>query len=118
MKTSLLIYSIANTIGGILFFGVVAGICQQAKMEQRDYFDFGDSSNFILFAVPVFLLCLAVNTLWGVKAVIDIVRRRSYQTSVVFGFVLAVWTVLFLGFSLNPWAIFSLIPSLLPHHPT
>ena len=109
MKKSLLIYSIANAVGLFLFFGVVAGIENEAKMERRDYYDIGDSLNFEFHAVPVFLLCLLLNTLWGARSLVAIFRRRSYQDLVIFGLVVAAWTALFLGFDLNPWPIFSLI---------
>jgi hypothetical protein len=118
MKTSLRIYSIANAIGAILFFGVVAGICRRAKMEQRDYYDFGDSLTYILHAVPFFLLCLVFNALWGIRGLIDIFRRRRYQASVALGLVVAVWTALFLGCGLNRWPLFSLVSILLSHHGT
>lgn len=109
MKKSLLIYLTANAVGLFVFFGVVAGICHQAAMERRDYYDIGDSLNFMLFAVPGFLLCLLLNGLWAARALVDIFRRRSYQAAVIFALVVAIWTALFLSFGLNPWPIFSSI---------
>ncbi len=75
-KRALVIYAAANLLGLLIFVSSVLIIDRMAKMEQRDY-DFGDSLNFILTGVPAFLVCLVLNIVWGLLAVINSFRRRG-----------------------------------------
>jgi hypothetical protein len=86
-----IIYMAANLVGVFLYLMFVVNTGNFAKMEQRHYYDFGDSLNFILFAWPVLLLCLLINVLWGIKAMIDIFRRNAYHALVVGVVVAAIW---------------------------
>jgi len=95
-RTSTIIFSAANLIGLFLILLSVAGICHLARMEQRDYYDAGDSIGFLVIAAPVLLVCLLLNVAWGIKALVDIFRHRSYQALVALGTVLAVWLVSYL----------------------
>lgn len=90
-KPALVIYISANLIGFLLFLVSVSAICHTAKMEQRDYYDFGDSLNFILTGLPVFLLCLLFNIAWGLKALIDVFHHRNYQAAMASVVLVAVW---------------------------
>ena len=96
MKKIPLIYSVTNLIGLLFFFCFFVSAANFAKIEQRDYYDFGDSLNFILIGLPVLLVCFLVNTCWGIKALIDVFRRRDYRASVAFAVVAAAWAMLYL----------------------
>jgi hypothetical protein len=88
MKKSTIIFSTANLIGIVLYWLFVGSICQQARAEQRNYYDFGDSLTFILTALPAFLMCFLLNVAWGVMALVAVFRRRDYQSAVALGVVL------------------------------
>jgi hypothetical protein len=80
MKTSTLIFSVANLIGLLLCALFVGGMVHLAKMEQQDYYDASDSFTFIGTAGPVLLVCFTLNAIWGIKALVDffaakIIRR-------------------------------------------
>lgn len=92
MKKSIIISSAFNLIGLLLYIHFITRIVAFARMEQRDYYDFGDGLNYILTAVPVFLFCLLLNITWGVKALVAIFKRRDYSSAVACGMVVAVWT--------------------------
>jgi len=51
-------------------------------MEQRAYYDFGDSMTFILTAVPVFLICVLLDVIWTGMAFVAFISRRDYQPAV------------------------------------
>ncbi|HWB58854.1 MAG TPA: hypothetical protein VG733_05150 [Chthoniobacteraceae bacterium] len=79
MKPSLIVYIVANLAGLFIFVMLVFAIYDNAKMEERDYYDFGDSLNFLVTAVPVFLLCSLLNAGWLIKAVVQAVRHRPWR---------------------------------------
>ena|ERR1700722_3240664 len=81
----------ANLIGIVLYLLFVSAICNTAKMEERDYYDFGDSLNYILTALPVYLLCLLLNVLWGLKALKEILQRRDFHSAVACVVAVALW---------------------------
>ena len=95
MKTSTIIFSVANLIGLLLCVMFVGSIVHLAKMEQRDYYDASDSFTFLGTAGPVFFGCFILDTVWGIKALVDIIRRRDYQASFALGAVAVVWAVSF-----------------------
>jgi hypothetical protein len=95
MKTSTIIFSAANLIGLLLCVLLVGSIVHLAKMEQRDYYDASDSFTFLGNAGPVLLVCFILDTLWGIKALVDIIRRRDYQASLALGAVVVVWAASF-----------------------
>src|ERR1041385_1707452 len=93
MKKSAIIFSAANLIGLLLCLVFVVCISQQAKLEQRNYYDFGDSLNIILMALPIFILCFLLNVFWGIKALVEIFRRRDYQSALACVVVMGIWMV-------------------------
>lgn len=100
MKRSTCAYLVANLVGLLLCVLFVTWIIQTARIERRDNYDFGDSLNFLLTAVPVFLLSLLLNMGWGVKALIDICRRQDYRASLALAGVTAVWASSYLALRL------------------
>ena len=96
LKTSDILFSMANLIGLILCALFVGNIVRLARMEERDYNDGSDSIYFIATAGPVLFVCLILNTVWGIKALVDIFRRRDYHASLVLGAVTCVWIAPFL----------------------
>ncbi len=96
LKTSDILFSVANLIGLFLSAFLVSGIVKWARMEERDYHDASDSIAFIATAGPVLFVCFLLNTIWGIKALVDIFRRRNYQASLGLGAVACVWIASFL----------------------
>ena len=97
MKKSTIIFSAANLVGLVLCWLSVAGICQQARIEQRDFYDFGDSMTFILTALPVFLVCLLLDVIWSGVALVAFIRRRDYQPALACLAVSVVWVLAYLS---------------------
>lgn len=95
MKISTIIFSVINFIGVIFYVSVVCGIVHQAKMEQRDYYDAGDSISFLANAGPVLLACFILNVSWGIKGLVDIVWRRNYQALLALTGVAVMWVGFF-----------------------
>ena len=91
MKKSTVIFSAANLVGMLILVGFVFGARQQAILEERDHYDFGDSLNFSLIIAPVLLLCLVANIIWAIVALVAIFRRRGYQSAVACVIVVALW---------------------------
>ena len=96
MKKSKLIFIVTNLVGMIYIFLFYVSTANFAEMEQRDYYDFGDSLSFIIYALPVLLVCFVVNACWGIKALIGIFRRRDYRGSAPFAVVVSAWALLYL----------------------
>jgi hypothetical protein len=92
MKTSTVIFSAANLFGIFLYCLFVAGISWQVQKEQRDY-DFGDSLKLIFTAVPVFFLCLAMDVVWSVMALVAFYRQRDYHEAGALLIISAVWVL-------------------------
>jgi len=86
-----MIYIYANLFRLFLIFVFVNSIFQMEKQEERSYSDFGDSLQFLVTVVPVFLACQIYSLIWGIKAILEILRRRDYQAAVVCGCVTAAW---------------------------
>jgi TRAP-type C4-dicarboxylate transport system permease small subunit len=96
MKTSTILFSVANLMGLLLCAFFVSGIVKWARMEERDYHDASDGIAFFATVGPVLFVCFLLNTIWGVKALVDIFRRRDYQASLALGAVASVWIASFL----------------------
>jgi hypothetical protein len=96
MKKSTLIFAVTNLVGMIFIFLFCVSTANFAKMEERDYYDFGDSLSIILIALPVLLVCFVVNACWGIKALIGFFRRRDYRGCVPFAVVMAAWALIYL----------------------
>src|ERR1039457_536716 len=93
MKKSTVVFSAANVVGMLICLAFVTGARQQAIMEQRDSYDFGDSLNFLIIVLPVFGVCLLLNIVWGVLALVGVLRRRDYRSAFVCVVVTALWAV-------------------------
>ena len=100
MKKSTLIFSAINLVGLVFCWLFVAGICELARSEQRDYYDFGDSITFIVTVVPVFLVCLLLDVAWSVMALVAFIRRRDYQPAMACFVVAVVWVLAYLSMRL------------------
>ncbi len=93
MKKSTVVFSAANVVGMLICLAFVTGARQQAIMEQRDSYDFGDSLNFLIIVLPVLGFCLLLNIVWGVLALVGVLRRRDYRSALVCVVVTALWAV-------------------------
>jgi hypothetical protein len=87
-------------VGLVFCWLFVAAICQQARMEQRDYYDFGDSITFMVTAVPVFLVCLLLDVVWSGMALVAFFRRRDYRPALARLVVAVVWVFAYLSMRL------------------
>ncbi len=96
MKTPLIVYSAANALAMLLLYGVVISIVQQARMEERAYYDAADSATFMARAAPILIVAVLLNFCWGVKALSDLFRRRAYRASIAWVSVGAAWAALYL----------------------
>ncbi len=70
---------------------VVFQIEALAHLEQRDYGDASDSITFLATAAPVFLACAACALFWGVKAMVEIFRRKDFESLKAFVAILIAW---------------------------
>src|SRR5579859_2570821 len=93
MKTSTIIFCVANVIGMFICLVFVTGAHQQAIMEQRGSYDFGDSLNFIIIVLPALGFCLLLNMVWGIMALIAVFQRRDYRSALACVVVIALWAV-------------------------
>jgi hypothetical protein len=96
MKKSTIVFSAVNAIGMLICLAFVTGAYRQAVTEQRDSYDFGDSLNFFLFVQPVLGVCLLLNIVWGVMALVAVVRGRGYRSALACVVVVALWAAVFL----------------------
>ena len=87
----LMFFTGTNLVGLFLFLFFVAGINETIRMEERQGPDFGDGLHLFVTAVPVFLTCLLINFIWGIKALIAIYYRRNYRSSIVLTGAVANW---------------------------
>jgi len=95
MRSSTIIFFLINLVVMFVYAAFVSGAHQLAVMEGRDYYDFGDSLNFMMF-LPVLLFCLIVNIVWGVMGLVAIVRRRDYHSAVGCVIAVTLWMVVIL----------------------
>ena len=101
MKTPLIVFAATNALAMLLFYGVVMSIVDQARMEERDYYDASDSITFMARSAPILIVTVLLNFFWGIKALSDIFRRRSYLASLALVAVGAAWTSLYFLLRLN-----------------
>ena len=97
MKRATTIYLIFNAGGLVLFLWFVFRIEHFARSEQRDYRDFGDSLNFLMTAVPVFLACCLYSLIFGIRGVLDYVRKRGAQSLKALAAVACAWAALYVS---------------------
>jgi hypothetical protein len=93
MKKITILISVVNLVGMLVYMAFVLSTRQQAVMEERDYYEFGDSLNYILMMYPIFLLCLLSGVVWGITALATILRQRDYKPAVAWAIVAALWAV-------------------------
>jgi heme/copper-type cytochrome/quinol oxidase subunit 2 len=91
MKRSLVIFSAVNLVVMLILVDFVLSARQQAIMEERDYYDFGDNLTFTMMIVPILWLCLIADIIWAVMALVAIFRHRSYQSAVACVIAAALW---------------------------
>lgn len=92
-----------NVIGLFIFFQVVAGIESRAQLEERNYYDFGDSLIYILFGLPPLAICVLINLGWAIKALSDTFKRRNYSPAITLLAVMAAWLAIMQILGLKPW---------------
>lgn len=123
MKRSTIVFLAANAIGMLICLAFVTGTYRHAVMEQRNSYDFGDSLNFFLFVQPVLGVCLLLNIVWGVMALIPVLQGRGYRSALACVVVVALWAAVFLlarrnaSLPLNPAAPGNGATALLLHAP-
>ena len=83
MKRATAVYLVVNMIGLIFYLLVVLGIRDFARAEHRNYYDFGDSLNFIIWARPVWLAAGAYSCFWGIRSLLDRVLSVNAPSSSV-----------------------------------
>jgi len=85
-------YLIANLVALLIFWIAVSYVRQTAKMNDGpDGPDFGDSLNALTYMLPILLLSLLFNIAFGIKALIDVFRRRGYMAITACGVVFLIW---------------------------
>jgi hypothetical protein len=92
MKKATVAYLLFNFAAVVLYVFFVLRIREGAKAELRDYYDFGDSLNFIMTGVPVLLVCVAYSLFWSIRSVVEIARRHGFQSLKALAAVTCVWT--------------------------
>ena len=90
-----IIFFISNFIGLFLYFVFDTSISDLARAEQRNYYDGSDGITFFCTVVPVLMCCLLVNILWGIKALVDIQRRKNFCAFVAGVIVAVLWAANF-----------------------
>ena len=99
----LFLYLVFNIIGLFIFFLVVAGIQSRAQLEERNYYDFGDSLIYILFGLPPLAICVLINLGGAINAVSDAFKRRNYSPAITLFAVVAAWLAIMQILGLKPW---------------
>jgi hypothetical protein len=94
-KPLIFFYILVNLIGLFLYFLFDSNISDLARTEQRDYYDGIDGVTYFSTALPVLVLFILLNMLWGIKALIDIFRRKSYDALVAGMVVTVLWAANF-----------------------
>ena len=94
-KPFLFFYILVNFIGLFLYFIFVDNICNFAKTEGRGFYDFGDSLDYDITAIPVLFLSLLINIFWGINSFIRIFRRKDYHALIAGIIVASLWAANF-----------------------
>ena len=89
----IVVYWGLNLLGWFLCLSFEYSVWRGAKMEGRDYYEFGDNLNADIHFFPVLLVCFLVNIAWGIKAIRDALRRRDYQAAIMGGAVWGGWAI-------------------------
>jgi hypothetical protein len=93
MRTSMFIYVVLNIAGLGLYLICVQGIVDSGP---PGYWDFFDGVAFAFTALPVLAASCLLNLGWGIKALVDILRRRNYHAAAAGGVAVVAWTLLVL----------------------
>jgi len=93
MKHATAVYVFLNLAGILLFAWFIYSIDAQARAEERDYRDAVDGVTFFTTAVPVFLVCAIGSCAWVVKVVIDLIKKRGFQSMIALFGVVSAWTL-------------------------
>ena len=92
MKKSIIILTSINLILLIFISIHILGICHAAKLEGRNYYDFGDNFSFCFIDLPIIAFCFLLDFIWTIIAVKDI-HRRDYQSVIALTSVTIIWIV-------------------------
>ena len=85
-------YLLANLAGAILITHYYHSIIQMVPQEKGGYYVDGISfMEFYWKTFPVFSLFFFINALWGIKALIDVFKRRNFRALIALGIAFAVW---------------------------
>lgn len=95
MKKSTVIVPLINLLGAIWLLGFVASARDLAIAEERDFYDFGDSADFLVMVAPVLMLCFVVNVVCAGSTLVALARRRGIRSAIVCAIVLALWPAVF-----------------------
>ena len=95
MKKSTIIVPLIDLLGAIWLLGFVASTRALAIAEERDFYDFGDSADFLVMIAPVLVLCFVVNVVWTGSTLVALARRRGVRSAIVCAIVLALWPAVF-----------------------
>ena len=102
MKRTTAIYLFLNLTGILLFAWFVYRIEALARAEERHYRDAVDSVTFITTAVPVFFVCAIESCAWAVKVLIDVVKKRGFESLKALIAVASMWIVVVVSLRFLP----------------
>ena len=91
MKLMLYLFTVANLAGLFLYTHFVRAIQQMMQMEERDYSDFGDNVEFMCTALPVLVICLLLNFVWGSMGLRDAAQFRGWRSFASCAVIVVVW---------------------------
>ena len=91
IKPAFLIYFSLNLVGLFLYFFFTTNISDLARTEQRDYYDGIDGMTYFCTAVPVLAICFLINLFWVIKALVDIIRWKSFHALFAGASVFILW---------------------------
>ena len=97
----LIVIIFINIAGVLLVLYFSYQVVTFAKLEERNYYDAGDSIGFFANTWAIFLCCLLVNGVFAVKATIDIFLLRSFHALYVLGAVVILWVLAFIVVRFN-----------------
>ena len=95
MKKSTIIVLLVNLLGAVWLLGFAASTRDLAIAEERDFYDFGDSADFLVMVAPILVLCFVVNVVWTGSTLVAPARRRGARSAIVCAIVLALWPAVF-----------------------
>jgi len=86
-----LIFAAVNLVGAVIYLLLSSRIHAFRESEGRDYYDFGDSLDYLWTALPVVLLFFLTDFIYSIYAVAVLIRRRNTTPIKFCGIVLALW---------------------------